>query len=45
MFILRIALVLAATKALHVVQIMDSVILEKDEYIELHNYNEANFVS
>ena len=41
----RFILALKIVEALHVVQIMDSVILEKDEYIELHNFNDANFVS
>ena len=41
--VLAIFLGLAAT--LHVVQILDSVILEKNEFIQLNNFNEANFVS
>ena len=40
-----IALFLGIATALHVVQILDSVILEKDEFIQLNNFNEANFVS
>ena len=39
------ALGLAGISALHVVQILDSVILEKDEFIQLNNFNDANFVS
>lgn len=31
--------------ALHVVQILDSVVVEKDQYLEVGNFNEANFVS
>ena len=40
-----ILLVLAYVNSLHVIQILDSVILEKDEYLQLSNFNEANFVS
>ena len=40
-----ILLVLACVNSLHVIQILDSVILEKDEYLQLSNFNEANFVS
>lgn len=39
------ALCLVGISALHVVQILDSVILEKDEFIQLNNFNDANFVS
>ena len=39
------ALGLVGISALHVVQILDSVILEKDEFIQLNNFNDANFVS
>ena len=40
-----ICLFVGLAASLHVVQILDSVILEKDEFIQLNNFNEANFVS
>ena len=43
--ILRALAVLSLAQALHVVQILDSVILEKNEYLQLSNFNDANFVS
>ena len=36
---------LPAVSGLHVMQLLDSVILEKNEYLQLSNFNEANFVS
>ena len=40
-----IAAMLALGSCLHVVQILDSVIIEKDQFLQLNNFNEANFVS
>ncbi len=40
-----VLILLSVVSCLHVIQILDSVILEKDEFIELQNFNEANFVS
>ena len=39
------ALCVVGISALHVVQILDSVILEKDEFIQLNNFNDANMMS
>ena len=38
-------LLLCLTEGLHVVQILDSVILEVGEFITLSNFNEANAIS
>ena len=38
-------LLVGTTWALHVVQILDSVILEKNDYLILSNFNDANFMS
>jgi hypothetical protein len=38
-------LLLCLAKGLHVVQILDSVILEVGEFINLSNFNEANAIS
>ena len=32
-------------KSLHIVQILDSVVLETEEYLELRNFNEASSLS
>jgi len=44
-FVYVLFTLIAAITALNVVQLMDSVILEKDQYIMLQNFNEANSVS
>ena len=36
---------LSQVQPLHVVQIIDSIILEQDEYLELRNFNEATSMS
>ena len=41
----HLLLLIATATALHVVQILDSVMLEKDSFLQLGNYNEANSVS
>lgn len=38
-------MLVGSTLALHVIHILDSVILEKNQYLQLSNSNEANFVS
>ena len=42
---LTLALFTASAMALHVVQILDSVNVLKDDYLVLTNFNEANFVA
>ena len=45
MLVIVCALVINLVSALDIIQVLDSVILEKDEYIQFNNFNEANFIS
>ena len=45
MHILKTSLLVAAVQSLHVIQILDSVILEMGEFITLSNFNDANAFS
>ena len=41
---ISIGALLSNVQSLNVVQILDSVVLEKEEFLELRNFNEASII-